>query len=236
MLSAPTSTAPAASSRSINGWSCTEGASSRLILEPARVGRPCTSNRFFTANGTPASGPTVLPAAMAASTARAVDRARSAVTSVKEFRTASWRAIRASAASATPSADNLRLATALAISAADSPSEPTVMAISGCKDTGGLGFVRQHELIDQPRQPQRHLEIGPDRRLPGVIDRQRQRLADGGDVVTQRIGSHHPPNRNSVNRQRRVWNRRQQLLCIRILRIAQDALRRPLLDDAARSH
>ena len=29
---------------------------SRLIFEPARVGRPVTSNRFFTANGTPASG------------------------------------------------------------------------------------------------------------------------------------------------------------------------------------
>ena len=61
MLSAPTSTAPAASIRSINVASRGDGARSRLIFEPARVGRPRTSNRFFTANGTPASGPGFLP-------------------------------------------------------------------------------------------------------------------------------------------------------------------------------
>jgi hypothetical protein len=30
----------------------------------------------------------------------------------------------------------------------------TVITISGCVDTGGLGFVGQRKLIDQPRQPQ----------------------------------------------------------------------------------
>ena len=37
------------------------GAWSRLIFEPASVARPATSNRFLTANGTPASGPSGLP-------------------------------------------------------------------------------------------------------------------------------------------------------------------------------
>ena len=64
MLSAPTSTAPAASSRSISVASRVTARRSRLIFEPARVVRPLTSNRFFTANGTPASGPTFLPAAI----------------------------------------------------------------------------------------------------------------------------------------------------------------------------
>ena len=41
------------------------GARSRLIFEPARVGRPATSKRFFTAKGTPASGPGGRPAARA---------------------------------------------------------------------------------------------------------------------------------------------------------------------------
>src|ERR1700738_1352174 len=195
MLSAPTSTAPAASIRSISVASRSEGFRSRLIFDPARVERPCTSNRFLAANGTPASGPTFLPAAMAASIAFALARARSAVTSVKEFRIASCFAIRASAASVAVAADIFWLATACAISAADRSSGLVVMAVSGCKDTGGLGFVRQRKFIDQPRQPQRYFEIGLDRRPPGVIDRQRQRFADGVDIGIQRIGSHHPPNR-----------------------------------------
>ena len=69
MLSAPTSTAPAASSRAISVASAVAGGRSRLILEPASVARPATSNRFLTANGTPASGPSVRPAARSASMA-----------------------------------------------------------------------------------------------------------------------------------------------------------------------
>ena len=40
----------------------------------------------------------------------------------------------------------------------------------------------------------------------------------------------------TLNRQRRMWNCRQQLLCIGILRIAQDAFRAALLDDPSRPH
>jgi len=118
-----------------------DGERSRLIFDPARVGRPRTSNRFFTANGTPASRPAFFPAAMAASIARALARARSTVTSVNEFRTGSYFAIRANAASVTLSADTCRPFTASAISPAESPSRSAVTAISGCKDTGRLGFV-----------------------------------------------------------------------------------------------
>src|SRR5450631_3045643 len=185
MLSAPTSTAPAASIRSTNVASRFEALRSRLIFEPARVGNPCTSNRFLTAKGTPASGPALLPAAMAASMLRALARARSAVTSVKAFKVGLCLAIRASAASVTPSADNLRLATPCAISAEVSPPLSAVMMSSGCKDTGGLGFVRQREFIHQPRQPQRYLEIGLDRRLPDIFDRQRQRFRGGVDVLIE---------------------------------------------------
>src|SRR6266850_140244 len=187
ILSAPTKTAPAASMRSIKVASRADGLRSRLIFDPARVGRPCTSNRFFTANGTPASGPASCPAAIMASTARALARARSAVTSVNEFKTGSCLAIRASAASVALRADIFPAATECAISAADRSSRFAIMAISGCKDTGGLGFVRQREFIDQPRQPQRHLEIGPHRRLPGLLDRQRQGLRYGVDIGVQRI-------------------------------------------------
>src|SRR5436190_1906980 len=190
MLSAPTMTAPAASMRSISMASRTDGGRSRLIFEPARVARYLTSNRFFTAKGTPASGPTLLPLMIAASTARALARARSAVTSVKALSVGSCFLIRAKAASVTATADILRLATACAMAEADSPPASDVRAISGCVDTGGLDLVRQREFVDQPGQPQRHFEIGAHRRPPGVLDRKPQRPSDGVDVVIQRIGSH----------------------------------------------
>src|SRR5580693_3745591 len=193
MLSAPTRTAPAASIRSIRVASRNDGLRSRLILEPARVARPSTSNRFFTAKGTPASGPTLLPAAIAASTARALARARSALKSVKELRMLSCCLIRASAASVACNADILRLVTALAISAAERPPESALMAKSGCKNTGRLGFVGQRKFIDHPRQPQRHVEVGAYRRPPSVLDRQRQRVGDGVDIIVKRIGGHHAP-------------------------------------------
>ena len=119
--------------------------------------------------------------------ARAFARARSAVTSVKEFKTGLCLAIRASAASVTASAEIFRPATACAMSEADKPSRVAVMARSRCKDTGRLGFVRQRELVHQPRQPQRYLEIGLDRRLPGILDRQRQSFGDGVDIIIKRI-------------------------------------------------
>src|SRR3954469_612873 len=192
MLSAPTSTAPAASIRSIRLASRADGGSSRLILDPARVESPCTSNRFLTANGTPASGPGFLPAAIAESIAPAFARARVAVTSVKEFRIGSCRAILARVASVTLRAVTFPPCTAEAISAADRASASAGLAESGCKDICRLGLIGQHKFIDQPRQPQRHLEIGLHRRLPRRLNRQRQRSGDGLDVIIKRIGGHYP--------------------------------------------
>ena len=83
MLSAPRRMASAAPMREISVASASAGARSRLILEPARVGNPLTSNKFLTANGAPASGPKLSPRARAASIASAFSSARPAVTSVK---------------------------------------------------------------------------------------------------------------------------------------------------------
>ncbi len=82
MFSAPISTAPAAVRRwtAVASWAA--GAASRRIFEPAMVVTPSTSNRFFTAKGTPASGPTGRSAARSASIASAWARARSAKTAV----------------------------------------------------------------------------------------------------------------------------------------------------------
>ena len=98
MFNAPTSTAPAASIRRTSAPSRRAGGCSRLIRDPARVANPATSNRFLTANGTPANGPGSRPAATAASTASAVLRARSATTSVNALITGLAASIRASAA------------------------------------------------------------------------------------------------------------------------------------------
>src|SRR5882757_1131400 len=196
MLSAPTSTAPAASIRSIKVASRLAGGRSQLIFDPARVERPCTSNRFFTANGTPASGPTDLPAASVASIALALARARSAVTSVKALRTLSCAAMRDSAASVASTAVILRLDTACAISAAVLKADMSVIAISGRIDGGRLGLVRQRELIDQPCQPQRHLEVRAHRGTPGLLHRQRHRAGDSVDIVVEMIG-HFAPSRVS---------------------------------------
>src|SRR4051794_11616127 len=185
MLSAPTMTAPAASRRSISVASRVDGGRSRLIFEPARVARPLMSNRFFTAKGTPASGPALVPPRITASTARARARARSAVTSVKAFSVPLCFPIRVSAASVTSAADILRLATAFAMAEADGPPAADVRAMSGCVDTGGLDLVRKREFVDQARQPQRNFEIGAHRRPPGILDRKRQRLTYGVDIVIQ---------------------------------------------------
>src|SRR5262249_15377722 len=147
------------------------GGKSRLIFEPARVASPFTSNRFFTAKGTPASGPTGLPLSIAASIARALARARLAVTSVKELRIPSCCPMRASACSVTSSAVNLPADTALTISEADIGADEALMARSGGEDTGRLGFIRQGEFVDEAGQPQRHIEIGAHSRSPGVLDR-----------------------------------------------------------------
>ena len=71
--------APAASSLRTSAPSRAAFGPSRLIFEPARVGRPLMSNRFLTAKGTPTSGPRCRPESISA--ARFL--ARSARTSVK---------------------------------------------------------------------------------------------------------------------------------------------------------
>ena len=83
MCSAPHITAPAARMRRTRKASRLAGGLSRSIFEPASVVTPSKSNRFFTATGTPASGPGSRPAATASSTASASARARAAVISVK---------------------------------------------------------------------------------------------------------------------------------------------------------
>src|ERR1700733_4604977 len=190
MLSAPTSTAPAASSRSTSVASRDAAAKSRFIFDPARVERPLTSNRFFTANGTPESDPGFFPAAIAASTARAFSRARSAVISVKEFRTESCFAIRASAASMALTAENFLSLTACAISSADIPSPAPVMT-SRCEDTGGLGFVRECKIVHQSRQSHGHFEVGPHGGFPRSLDRQPQEFGGSVDIIVQGIFSHY---------------------------------------------
>src|SRR5471030_1076464 len=114
MLSAPTRTAPAASSRVISGESLVAGGWVRLILEPAMVASPIMSNKFFTAKGTPASGSFDLFGAASIDLARA--RARSAVTAVKALSVGLSLAMHARAASVTLAALATPEATARAIS------------------------------------------------------------------------------------------------------------------------
>src|SRR5689334_13625649 len=179
MLSAPTRIAPAASSRSINGWSRVAGGSSRLIFEPARVGNPFTSNRFFTANGTPASAPGFLRLACAASIARARARARSASTSVKALSTGLRAVMRARASSITVTAETRPFVTAAAISPA--VAQPLSKAGSGLEDRRGLGIVRQLLLADQRGKPERHREMGADFGFPFGLNGDRERRRCGVD-------------------------------------------------------
>ncbi len=112
------STAPAASRRSIRVASRRAGGASRLIFEPASVGSPAMSNRFLTANGTPASGPSERPSVCALSRSSARASARTSSTAVNALSAGSRRAMRASAASVTSTALTSPLATASAISLA----------------------------------------------------------------------------------------------------------------------
>src|SRR5882672_8332664 len=139
MLSAPTRTPPAASSRSIRVASRAAGACSRLIFEPASVGRPVTSNRFLTANGTPASGPSAPsapPCARRASSAAALARARSSVTAVNALRALLRVRIAARTASIVSRAVIEPARTAFAISAADAVTGLSVIARRQARNTG----------------------------------------------------------------------------------------------------
>src|ERR1700733_4258920 len=167
--------APAASSRLIKAASRVAGGSSRLIFEPASVGSPAMSNRFFTAKGTPASGPAGSPRARVASIACARRNARCSVTAVKELSTGSRSRMRASAASTTLTALARPDATAAAISAAVAKSK-SVAGVSSIKYRRRLGIVRQREFVDQSRVTQNQSQIESHAGLPGRIEFQPERL------------------------------------------------------------
>src|SRR5580704_1501123 len=187
MLSAPTSTAPTACRRSISGLSCWDGGRLRLILEPASVARPATSNRFLTANGTPASGPRDRPLACATSIACARLRARPASTAVKELRIGSRSVMRASAASTTAVALVSPPATARAILVAEVQAVSIADALS-FEDRGWFGVVGQVVCRNERSLGEDHLKIGAHRRFPRRLDGQRERVCGGEDQVVQRIG------------------------------------------------
>src|SRR5262245_46987842 len=174
MLSAPTSTPPARSSRSITVASRLAGARSRLILEPASVGSPATLNRFFTANGTPASGPRRRPLARSASSAFARARARASVTAVKALRSPLRFLMAASVASMTAVMLVSPAKIARAISAADANVGSIAMRLR-LEHGGRLGVVRQREFGHQRRLAQRDLEIHFNRRQPLRIERKIER-------------------------------------------------------------
>src|SRR5882672_1819248 len=149
MLSAPTSTAPAARMRATSTASAAAGAQSRLIFEPASVRSPATSKRFLTAYGTPASAGKGRPCARASSIAAASASARSAVISVKLLNCGSRRRMSPIAACATSTARTRPSRTAAAISSAVAPisSPRSVMA----HHRGGLHVGGKLVLHDEFR-------------------------------------------------------------------------------------
>src|SRR5580700_10700792 len=175
MLSAPTRTAPAVSSRSISVASRLAGGRSRLILEPASVDRLATSNRFLTANGTPASGGSRSPLARASSSACARASARRSVTAVKELSKGSRSRMRASVASIIWVALTRPAVTAAAIEVAESQAK-SPDAVSSMEDRRGLGIVRQRKFVDQCRMAQDQTQIEGDALVPGRIECQTECL------------------------------------------------------------
>src|SRR5258706_13495826 len=145
------------------------GARSRLIFEPASVGSPATSNKFLTANGTPASTPSRRPLARSASIAAALASARSSVTAVNALSARSCFAIRASAPPTTAVA-LVRLsdtAAAISLACAQAVSIPSCL---GRENRRRPGIVRQRKNRAQGCEAERHLGVGFDRTLPGRLD------------------------------------------------------------------
>src|SRR5471030_909853 len=149
MLRPPTRIAPAASSLRTSAPSRRALGPSRLIFEPARVGRPSMSNRFLTANGTPDSGPRCWPASIW----MARRRARSATISVKALTVGSAAAMRLSVASMTALAFTLPLDTERAISAAVACFE-RISVMAGCSRT--IDRQRRQFLVELDRQQGLH--------------------------------------------------------------------------------
>src|SRR5260370_15427968 len=186
MLSAPTSTAPAASSRAISVASRAAGAHSRLILEPASVGSPATSNRFLTANGTPASGPSSRPSSRALSITRALASARSPSTAVKALSTGLSAAMRARATRTTALALVRPSRTAAAISVAYAQAV-SIRPVLGQKDRGRFGIVGQGKVCERGGKSKCRREIGLDRAFPRRLDFKIERARRSLDKVVERI-------------------------------------------------
>src|SRR4029077_3461889 len=175
MLSAPTRMAPAASRRSISVASRAAGGKSRFIFEPATAGKPAMSNRFFTANGTPASGGNGSPRARASSSARARKRARSSVSAVNELIRGSRARMRANAASTMLAALARPDAKAAAMSPAVIQAKSNAV-VSSTEHRGRLALVRKREAVDERRMLQQELQVEGDAGVPGRLDGQRERL------------------------------------------------------------
>jgi hypothetical protein len=161
MLSAPTSTAPAASSRCTSTASCEAAGLSRSIFEPASVGRPATSNRFFTAKGTPSSGSARVASpsgeASAWSSAAARLRARPPVTSVKALTRVSVKAMRARLActSALTLTEPARTALAMAEASFNNRASAFIACPRGihrCKHHGRIVVRRERHGVQQGRE------------------------------------------------------------------------------------
>ena len=188
MLSAPRRMAPLASRRSISVASRPAGAASRLIFEPASVGSPAISNRFLTANGTPASGGSFSPRARASSSACARRCARSSVTAVKELIRGSRARIRAKAASTTLWALTRPAANAAATSPAFIQAESNAV-VSSTEHRRRLDVVGERKFIDPRRMFEQQLQIECHTRVPRRLDWQRQQLARRGSDDPEGVGS-----------------------------------------------
>src|ERR1700730_12013805 len=182
MFKAPTSTAPAVSRREIKVASRVAGTRSRLILEPARVDIPAMSNKFLTANGTPASGKAARAFAGALSIAAALATARSPSTAVNAFSAGlRWpiltkAAVTISLALARPS----RTAAAISLACAHAVS---ISAGLGGEDGCRLGLIRQREVHEGSGKPQRGHEVRLDRRFPGRLDRETEHMRRRHDEI-----------------------------------------------------
>src|SRR5262249_41794621 len=164
MLSAPTSTAPVDSSRAISVASRLAGARSRLIFEPASVGSPAMSNKFLTANGTPASAPTNRPPfARSASSAAAL---RGALLG--------------------DGGERKRQRQSRSRAPKRCPLERALGQL-GREDGRQLGVVRQREIREQGRERERHFEIGFDRALPCRLELKIKRLRPRVDEAVERV-------------------------------------------------
>src|ERR1700678_1021362 len=191
MFNAPTKMAPAASRRSIKVASRVAGFASRLIFDPASVASPATSNKFFTANGTPARGREGSPRASASSIACARTRARCSVVAVNELSSGSHDRMRASVASTMLNALVRPVSTAAAISPAAFQVKSRAV-VSSTEHRRRLDVVWKRKLIDQRRVCKDHVQVALYTLAPRGGDPERKRLRIGSDQRVDEIGRFRP--------------------------------------------